>query len=325
MKEYFDLKKMPKVELHLHLDGSIRVSTLEEYAKKDIKQQVVAPDKCLNLGDYLTRFSLPVQYLQTKENIERACYELSQDLEDDGVIYAEVRFAPIKLTESGLSLEEVIKTVMNGFQKGNVLVSLILCMMRNDTYDTNIKIVNLAEKFLGKGVVALDLAGDEKRYPTSSFEKIFSIIKKKEIPFTIHAGEINDIDSLKSALHYGAKRLGHGINVIHYPELIDKIKEKQVLLEVCPTSNVQTNSIIDYYHHPIKKLQEKGCPISVSTDNRTVSNITLTEEYKRLMDIFHFTVEDFCKWNLDAINHCFLPENEKQKYRNIIQSYLSNK
>lgn len=323
MKKEFDLKKMPKVELHLHLDGSIRVSTLEEYAKREVKKEVVAPSKCLNLGDYLTKFSLPVQFLQTKENIERACYELSQDLEKDGVIYAEVRFAPIKLTDSGLNLEEVIETAINGFQKGNISVSLILCMMRNDTYDTNIKIVDLAEKFLGKGVAALDLAGDEKKYPTSSFKNIFSIIQKKNIPFTIHAGEINDLNSLNSALHYGAKRLGHGIHVIHYPELIDEIKKNKILLEVCPTSNVQTNSVIDYYHHPIRKLQEKGCLLSISTDNRTVSNITLTEEYRKLIDTFHFTIEDFCNWNLNAINHSFLPEKEKQKYRIIIKSYLS--
>lgn len=325
MKEYNNLKRMPKVELHLHLDGSIRVSTLEEYAKKDIKQEVIAPNKCLSLEDYLTRFSLPVQYLQTKENIERACYELNQDLEEENIIYAEVRFSPIKLTESGLSLEEIVETVINAFQKGKIPVSLILCMMRHDSYDTNLKVIDLAEKFLGRGVVALDLAGDEKKYSTASFESLFSIIHEKEIPFTIHAGEIDDMNSLKTALYYGAKRLGHGIHAIHYPELINQIKENQILLEICPTSNVQTNSVTDYSHHPIKEIQEKGCLISISTDNRTVSNITLTEEYQKLMNTFHFTIEDFCKWNLDAINHCFLPENEKQKYRSIIQSYLSNK
>ena len=323
MKKKFDLKKMPKVELHLHLDGSIRISTLEEYAKREIKQEVIAPDKCLNLEDYLTKFSLPVQFLQTKENIERACYELSEDLEEDGVIYAEVRFAPIKLTESGLHLEEIVETVIHGFQKAKIRISLILCMMRNDTHDTNMKIVDLAEKFLGKGVVALDLAGDERGYPTSSFENIFSIIQKKKIPFTIHAGEINDIDSLKAALHYGARRLGHGIHTIHYPELINEIIENKILLEVCPTSNIQTNSVIDYYHHPIKRLYEKGCLLSISTDNRTVSNITLTEEYQKLIDTFHFTVEDFCNWNLNAINRSFLSERERQKYQSIIESYLS--
>ena len=240
-----DLKKIPKIELHLHLDGSVRISTLQEYAKKDIMSQVVAPDKCLDLKDYLTKFTLPIEYLQTEEHIKRVCYELSKDLREDGVVYAEVRFSPIKLAEEGLSLERVIESVIFGFQKGSVKVSLILCMMRNDSFETNMKVINLAERYLGKGVVALDLAGDEKNFETSSFKELFAIINEKKIPFTIHAGEIDSVNSLDAALSYGAKRLGHGIHAINYPEVLKKIKSSKVLLEVCPTSNVQTNAVID--------------------------------------------------------------------------------
>lgn len=324
MMNTIDLKKIPKVELHLHLDGSVRVETLEQYTKTEIRSQVIAPDKCLDLGDYLTKFSLPVEYLQTKEHIENTCYELSQDLENDGVIYAEVRFSPIKLSESGLTLEEVVESAINGFQKGNIKVSLILCMMRNDPFSKNIEVINLAEKYLDKGVVALDLAGDEKKYETSAFEELFSIIKTKNIPFTIHAGEINDINSLKAALIYGAKRLGHGIHSIHYPEILNIIKENKVLLEICPTSNVQTNAVENYSSHPIKQLKDEGCLLCISTDNRTVSNITLTEEYQKLVDNFNFTKEDFCNCNLAAINYSFLTEAEKEKYRNIILEDLSH-
>lgn len=323
MKIDFDIKKMPKVELHLHLDGSVRVSTLEEYAKRKVKQEVIAPDKCINLGDYLTKFSLPVQFLQTKKNLKRACYELSQDLEEDGVIYAEVRFSPIKLATSSFDLEEIVETVILGFQEGNVPVNLILCMMRNDNYDTNLKVIEVAEKFLKRGVVALDLAGDETCYPTSSFQKIFSIINQKKIPFTIHAGEIDKESSIISALQYGAKRLGHGIHAIHYPKIMNNIKENNVLLEICPTSNVQTNTVAHYIDHPIQKLKKEGCLLSINTDNRTVSNITLTEEYQKLIDTFGFTKEDFCNFNLNAINYSFLEDEKKEKYKKIVKEYLN--
>ena len=316
-----DLKKMPKVELHVHLDGSIRIESLNSFYKRDVSKEAIANQKCLNLEDYLTKFSLPVSFLQTKENIISSCFNLSKDLEEDGVIYAEVRFSPIKLA-SLLTLDEVIDSVLEGFKQGNIPVGVILCMMRNDSIEANLGIINLASKYLGKGVVAVDLAGDEATYKTEDFLELFKVCRSKKIPFTIHAGEVNDEASIKNAISFGTTRLGHGIASINYPYLLNEIVNKKILLEVCPTSNVQTDIINVYKEHPIKKLIEKGAIVSINTDNRTVSNITLTDEYKNLMDNFGFTIHDFCKFNLDAIDYAFIDEDTKNLIRENIKEYL---
>lgn len=316
-----DFKKMPKVELHLHLDGAIRKSTLNEFYKKDVTSEIVAKDKCLDLKEYLTKFSLPKAFLQTRENLERACLELSEDLENDGVIYAEVRFAP-NLHTSILSLEEVVETVIESLKKGHIKIGVILCMLRNDSFDNNLKVIDIASKYLNKGVVAIDLAGDEKAFKTSLFENLFIKAQEKNIPFTIHAGEINQEDSIKVALDLKTKRLGHGIAVINYKDLLSRVVNDKILLEICPTSNVQTNIVDKYQNHPIKKLQEAGCLISINTDNRTVSNITLTEEYQKLALAFNFSLEDFCHFNINAINYSWLSQKEKQEKIKVITEYL---
>ena len=317
-----NFKEIPKVELHLHLDGSIRLNTLNEFYQKNVEKEVIAPNKCLDLADYLTKFTLPVQYLQTEGAIEKSCFELSEDLYEDGVIYAEVRFAPLKLVSPIQNLDDVILHAIKGFQKGKIKIGIILCMMRNDRVEDNKKIIKLAEKYLNKGVVAIDLAGDEVAYPTSSFQELFFLAKEKQIPFTIHAGEVGTKESITSALYLNPNRLGHGIQAIKYSDLLETIKKQRILLEICPTSNVQTNAVLDYKSHPILNLKKAGILCSINTDNRTVSNITLTEEYKLLKENFSFTKEDFCKMNLDAIEYAFISEKEKEKYKKIILDYL---
>lgn len=316
-----DFKKIPKVELHLHLDGSIRKSTLNDFYQKDVTSEIVAKDKCLDLKEYLTKFSLPVAFLQTKENLRRACLELSEDLENDGVIYAEVRFAP-NLHTSILTLEEVVETVIDSFKCGHLKIGVILCMTRNNSFDNNLKIINLASKYLNRGVVAIDLAGDEANYKTSLFENLFQKASENNIPFTIHAGEVNQKESIKSALNLKPKRLGHGIAVINYQDLLKRVVDEKILLEICPTSNVQTNIVAKYSNHPIKKLKNSGCLISINTDNRTVSNITLSEEYQKLAQTFNFTIKDFCQFNINAINYSWLTEIEKQEKIKLITEYL---
>lgn len=319
-----ELKNMPKVELHLHLDGSIRLKTLEKFQSDDVKEKVVAKEKCDNLTEYLTKFEIPVQYLQKIEAIENACYELSEDLKEDGVIYAEVRFSPFKLLNPNISLDDIITSAIRGFLKGKIKIGIILCMMRNDSIENNKKIIELAEKFKEKGVVAVDLAGDEINYPTSQFKELFLLAEKKGIPFTIHAGEINSKESLESALNYHPSRLGHGINCIYYPNILHQIVEQQILLEVCPTSNVQTNVVSKYKEHPILQLKEAGCKICINTDNRTVSNITLTQEYQKLIENFSFTINDFCNWNINAIDYAFLTKEEKDQLKRVIINYSGN-
>lgn len=315
-------EKFPKIELHLHLDGSVRVETVTEllHTNDDISSFMIAPSRCENLDEYLTKFQMPIDVMQTSSNLERIAFELAEDLEKDNVIYAEVRFAPMFHTKKGLSMKRVIQDVLRGFHRGNVHINLILCMMRGEDFSTNKEVIDLACQFYHSGVCAVDLAGSEAKYPVMLYKDLFSYAKEKGIPFTIHAGEAASYSSVRNALQLGASRIGHGIHAIEDDSLIRELCEKKILLEVCPTSNVQTHVVSSYEEHPISLLSHLGVLVHVNTDNRTVSNITLTDEYEKLFKAFSFTKEDFIKMNMDAIACSFLSLEEKQK---LYTSFLS--
>ena len=317
-----DIKNMPKIELHLHLDGSVNLdlaSKLSNLPLETIKEKMVAKDKCQNLTEYLTKFDFPISLMQTKENLIKIAKTLIQDLENDNVIYAEIRFAPMQHINKGLSLDEIILAILEGLKSEKVKTNLILCLMRNHDYETNLNVINLAEKYLNKGVCAIDLAGDEIKYDINNFQKLFKTAKEKHIPFTIHAGETSSSTAVITAINYGAKRIGHGIKVVNDKQAKELIRQKDILLEVCPTSNVQTNVIDTYSHHPILNFYKKNIPVSINTDNRTVSNITLTEEYIKLYKNFNFTLNDFKQMNIMAINHAFITKEEKEDLLKKIQ------
>ena len=313
---------MKKVELHLHLDGSVRESTIAELLNKkleDIKDKLHVNDYNSSLTEYLTKFDMPIKVMQTKENLKRIARELGEDLKKDDVIYAEVRFAPQLHTKKGLSYDDIVLSVIEGFKKCNIKINVILCMMRGASYINNLKTIEVAEKYLNKGVVALDLAGDEKHFKTKDYEELFNIAKEKNIPFTIHAGEADDASSVLDAISFGAKRIGHGIRIIDDNYATSKVIKNKVTLEVCPTSNFQTKAVEIYKNHPIKRLYEKGVLITVSTDNNTVSNTTLSNEYERLKSCFGFTDKDFLTFNIIAINAAFISDLEKEKYIKILK------
>lgn len=311
------LKNLPKVELHLHLDGSVRESTASEILGVDVSNKMQV-NNCKSLSDYLSKFEIPLIVMQSKENLERISYELAVDLKKDNVIYAEIRFCPILHTKNGLSLEEVIDSVLKGLKKVEIKTNLILCMMRNFEEDENKKIIYLAKKYLNKGVVGIDLAGDESKYKTQNYEHLFDLVKQNNIPFTIHAGEADDYNSVLSAIKFGVKRIGHGVKSVDSIETIQKIINENVTLEVCPTSNVDTCIVNVYKNHPIKKLYDLGVKITVNTDNNTVSNIDLTGEYEKLLLTFNFTEKDFLNFNMNAIDSAFLTNEEKEELKKIV-------
>lgn len=311
-----EIKKIKKVELHLHLDGSTELSTISNITKENIdelKEKMIAKDKCENLSEYLTKFDTPILCMQTKENLTLISKELVNYLEKENVIYAEVRFAPMFHTRNGLSYEEVIESVLEGLNSNkNVKTNLILCMMRGFPKEDNLKTIEIAEKYLNKGVCALDLAGAEDKYPLKDYVHLFDIIKEKNIPFTIHAGENGSYKDIDLAIEIGTKRIGHGIHAFENKDTITKLKEKNILLEICPTSNVQTNSIDEYKNHPVYKFYESGLNICINTDNKTVSNISLTDEYIKLHNTFNFHNHDFKIMNINAIKSSFLTSEEKE-------------
>ena len=322
-----NLKNIPKVELHLHLDGSVRLDTASKLTGKSIEEVrslMIAKEKCHDLNEYLTKFNLANEIMQSQENLTRIAKELVEDLKKDNVIYAEVRFAPLLHTKKGLTGEKVIEAVLLGLKDEDLKVNLILCMMRQFSFEDNLKTIELASKYLDKGVVAIDLAGAEALYPTANFERLFQIAKDKNIPFTIHAGEADGKDSILSAINFKTKRIGHGVRCIEDNETLNIIKKNNITLEVCPTSNIQTGIFENYYDHPIKKLYDMNVLVTINVDNMTVSNIDLTQEYEKLVKIFNLNIEDLKKINLNAIDAAFLTDKEKQFYKIIINNYKNN-
>lgn len=311
-----EIINLPKVELHLHFDGSVSIDLLKKWSglsRDEVVKKAVSENDA-SLEEYLEHFNFINKYLQTKENLELASYTLGCDLEKENVIYAEVRFAPLLHTSEGLTGEKVIDSLLKGFSRCNIKINLILCMIRGMDYSYNRKTLDLAKKYLGRGVVAVDLAGDEKNHPFKECEELFKICKEEGIPTTIHAGEVLKRD-IKDIIPY-TKRIGHGIKIYNDLELINLVKENDMLLEVCPKSNVDTNNVSDYKHHHIKELYKMGVVLSVNTDNRTVSNVTLTDEYINLMNVLGFTLDDLYQMNVNAINYAYLSEEEKEKLIN---------
>ena len=305
---------MKKIELHLHLDGSLNVDYASKLLDRDCKDEMIGSNST-SLADYLKRFDLPIDLLQDYDNIIDFCYLLGKDLVKDGVIYAEVRFCPLFHNKS-ISVDRVITAIRVGFSRVEDLkVNLIFCMMRHFSFEDNLRIINLAKKYLGNGCCAIDLAGSEAQFPTSDFEELFEIATKENIPFTIHAGEADGPSSLKSAIKFGTKRIGHGVRCVEDEEVVKLIRDNNIYLEVCPTSNIDTKAFSSMKEHSIKKLDEEGLLVTISTDNRTVSNTTLTKEYAILQDTFNFTEEDFLRFNLNAIEAAFISEEEKEELR----------
>lgn len=305
------IHEMKKTVLHLHLDGSLRPETVKNWLCEEgihselhvIKEKLMVSKDCRNLNQYLEKFDLPIKLLQTEEHIRQATFELYEDLAMQNVNYAEVRFAPSLHLNNGLNYTQVVESAISGMNKAknkySINGNLILCCMRgNDNLEKNIETVKIAKQYLGKGVCAIDLAGAESLFPTKNFEDIFKLAQELNIPFTIHAGESDGPESIKNALKFGAKRIGHGIRCIEDKELMQELKNKKILLEICPTSNLQTQAVTGKY--PLEEIYNSGILVSINTDNNTVSNTDIEQEYNWVLENTNLTLEDLIKMNKNA-------------------------
>lgn len=299
-------------ELHLHLDGSLRPETVWELAKEqgirlpaesaeEVKYKMEVPEDCRTLEEYLERFDLPLLVLQRADAIERVNYELVEDLAKEGVDYAEIRFAPQLSVNGGLTQDEVVEAAIRGAERGmktypEIRVGLILCCMRGaDNEALNMQTVETAKKYLGPVVCAVDIAGAEGLFPTENFAPVFAKVREYGIPMTIHAGEAAGPDSMKTALSFGTKRIGHGVAAINDPELIRRLIDENVTLEVCVTSNYHTKVVPAIEMHPIHKLLDEGVHVTVNSDNRTCSRTTLQKEKEVLKEQLGFSDEEIEK------------------------------
>ena len=328
-----NFEKYAIADIHLHLDGSLSPKAIIEVAKnegitlptfdeKELCSYLQVPEFCESLNEYLKRFDLPNLVLQSEYGLRHCTLDLLKRLADDGVKYTEIRMAPQLSTAKGLSQEQVIKTLTATMVEGEKLYgiksNLIVCMMRGtDTQKANIETIELAKKYKDQKVVAVDIAGAEALFPNEMFALEFALIQKYGLNITIHAGEASDWKSVKSAIEFGADRIGHGIHVIEDEKTCKLLEKLGICLEICPKSNLDTKAISNYDELPIRRLMERGVKVSINSDDMTVSNTSVKKEYETLSKL-GFKEKELQQFALNTIEATFTDKDTKEYLKKFI-------
>lgn len=314
------------IDLHLHLDGSLSEQDFLYLAKKDkvklgkdFPKNIYVPDDCPSLEVYLERFALPLLLLQKKENISYVTTSLVKRLYQMGYIYAEIRFAPQLHTQKGLSQMDVVHAALLGLENGlkecpGFEANLILCCMRHGDTKVNKETVEVANELKETRVVAVDLAGAEALHPSSYYKEVFDLAKSYGLNITIHAGEATGSDEIMMALDNGATRIGHGVH-LDLRDDADRAKKKNICFEFCPTSNLQTKSLSSYEECPLIQFMEKGIPVTINSDNMTVSNTDVYQEFSHLYDAFHLTADQVYELLSNSIKYSFADKEAKKRIK----------
>lgn len=322
---YFELQK---IDLHCHLDGSVRPSTIinlaqiqnTEIPSQDeavIGEMMIAPETCNDLQEYLTRFDLPLKVMQTVEALERITYELYQDAAEENVKYMEVRFAPLLHTNLGLSVTQIIEAVVKGLKRAeqdfDIHGNIIVCALRTMPTESIKPMLDECQPFLNKGVCAFDLAGAE--FPGFCHDFIEHAEYARQLGFniTIHAGEQGEGQNVEDAIKLlHAQRVGHGIYIKNHAGGYKAVEDGNIGLETCPSSNVQTKAVANLSEHPAAEFYHKGLPVTINTDNRTVSNTTMTKEVQKVIENFNLNEEDYKAIYLQSVEQSFASLEVKQ-------------
>jgi len=323
------LQKLPKVELHCHLDGSLRIPTILDLAKQDkVTLPTSSSDKLSkllvigktrgSLEDYIKRFDITLSVMQTPEALRRTAYELIEDVAKENVRYIEIRYSPILHTEKEMTIGESVEAVRRGLQRGQkdfgVKSGIIVCGIRNISAAASLKLADLTVRYKNKGVVGFDLAGAEENFPAKDHQEAFYMILNNNINATIHAGEAYGPSSIHQAIHHcGAHRIGHGTRLKENKDLMNYVNDHRITLEVCLTSNWQTKSIRSLKYHPLKYYYDQGIRVTLNTDNRLMSGTTLTKEFLLAHKLFGFKLHDFREMIIMAIKSAFLPYAERKQ------------
>ncbi len=322
------MKDRKYMDLHVHLDGSITPEIAKELAKlqgltlptgdeAELSRLLAVSEDCTSLDDFLKCFALPLTLLQTEEGISQAVYLVLENMKDD-VVYAEIRFAPQLHCQNGLTQEDAVKAAIAGLKKSQVRGNLILCCMRGQgNEDANFETVELARKYLVEdgGVVAIDLAGAEALFPTKNYKALFARAKSYGIPFTIHAGEAAGAESILDALSFGAVRIGHGIRTEENQELLRILKEKQIGLEMCPTSNRQTHAVADMSQYPLNDYLARNLCVTINTDDMAIERTTIRLEFDYIRKQFGITEAEEKILLENAVKCAFAGEETKREIR----------
>ncbi len=322
------------IDIHLHFDGSLPLEFVQRQAKlqhlpyadlpeEELRDRIVCPIDCTSLNDFLARFAIPLEILQTYDSLREGVEAVMNTLKSQGILYAELRFAPQHHTKKGLTQEDAVKAALEGLQNGlsdgRIRAQLILCAMRGDgNDDENFETLRLTQKYLHQGVCAFDLAGAEALFPTEHYRELFARATDLGVPFTIHAGEAAGPESVRAALSFGAKRIGHGVHAIEDPALVEELKEKQTVLECCVISNVQSKAVGSAKEHPIRYFLEQGLKVTLNTDNMTISQTSMAREVSFVREHLGLTKEQELQLYLNAADAAFLDEESKEELKHAI-------
>jgi adenosine deaminase len=332
------IQKLPKTDLHVHLDGSLRLSTILDLADKQ-KVELPAYDedglrRAMNLGqncgslvEYLKAFDVTLRVMQTAESLTRIAYELAEDSAKENVRYMEVRYSPMLHTRRGLKLTTVVEAVLEGLRAAQkdfrIESNVILCGIRNVSPDVSLEMAELCVAYKNRGVVGFDLAGAEYDHPAKHHKAAFQLVRDNNINVTIHAGEAYGPQSIAQALHVcGAHRIGHGCRLREDGDLLHYVNDHRIPLEVCPSSNVQTGAIRDLASHPLKLYVALGLRVTVNTDNRLVTDTTVSKELWLASSQMGLSLTDIKQIVTSGFKSAFLPFHVKQQYLRVVTEEL---
>lgn len=316
------LKDLPKVELHLHLDCGLSydvVSAIDPSVTRSVYlQDYVAPARCNDLADFLTRAVKGFALMQTAEQLRLVVHDLFKQLAANNTLYAEIRFAPLQHLQQGLTPFEVVQATeaatAEAVKQTGVEARLILCTLRHFSEAQSMETVKLAEQFKNTHVAGFDIAADEAGFPIGPHIAAFNYAREHNIPCTAHAGEAKGAESVWETLEYfGPSRIGHGVRSIEDPALVAHLRKNNIHLEICPSCNVQIGLYDTYQDHPVDRLYKEGVSLSINTDAPTIVDITLTKEYEKLQQVFGWTKADFYTCNVNALEAAFIPRELKDE------------
>jgi adenosine deaminase len=320
------LRRLPKAELHCHLDGSVRPSTLLELGREhrtpmpaddvDALREFMIVRDAQNLEDYLTRFDVTLSVMQTAGALERIAYELAEDAAAEGVRYIEMRYSPVLNTRHDLSLGEAVEAPLRGLERAQrdhgITGRLIICALRQLSPGISMELSRLAVAYKDRGVAGFDLAGGERGHPAGAHAEAFALARGHGLACTCHAGEGAGADSVYDAVHAcGAQRLGHATRLIEDPALTEYVNEHRIALEICLTSNVQTRATQSYESHPFRQYFDAGMNVVLNTDNRLMSGTTLTDEYVHAARHLDFSFDELCAVALNGFESAFVSPSER--------------
>jgi len=323
------LHALPKTDLHVHLDGSLRPATVLDLARHvdagvplateaDVMKACRAPAECSSLEDYLKVFDITLALMQNEPSLERIAFELAEDAHRENVRLLEVRYAPVLHQREGLELDQVVAAVARGLERARhrygIRCGQIICGIRHLAPASSVALARLATRWHRRGVIGFDLAGAEIGNPAREHLEAFEIVRAANVAVTVHAGEAFGPASIHQALHYaGARRLGHGTRLIEDPDLMAWVNDFRIPVELCLASNVQTRAVSTLQDHPIGHYLQDGLRVTLNTDNRLVSHTTVSNEYSLAVEAFDLNLDEVLALVLNGFKAAFLPLAEKQR------------